>query len=321
MPLPKIKQGQILTHSDKNPLVSVIVPTYSRSEMLLRALNSLNAQTYPNLEIIVVDDNGMGSQQQLATQIKLESLHFRSGVTLRYAIRKENGGGALARNTGIEVANGEFIAFLDDDDEYLPRKIEMQMGTIMEDNKIALVYTHCKAVDDSGRVIFYRYVPKGASLFEQAYYGCIAATSQWLVRRNALLEVGGFSDVPAKQDSIALYKLLLAGYEIRCVPEILSIYHEHNAGRISNGGKALVGERNYDLLIRGSYDRFSLNHRRRIEHAIRYRVGMLLWRSSKQWQAVASMMTSFLLAPAAFTKKLSWQVGHMAKQAIIRRMR
>lgn len=297
--------------------MSVIVPTYSRSEMLIRALYSLNAQTYPNLEIIVVDDNGRGSQQQLATWEKLKSLHFRDGITLIYVIREENGGGALARNTGIEAANGEFVAFLDDDDEYLSQKIETQINAIREDDNIALVYTHCRSIDDNGGTIFYRRISNGIPLFEQAYCGCIAATSQWLVRRDVLFKIGGFSDTPAKQDSITLYKLLLAGYAIRCVPEILAVYHEHSANRISNSGKTFIGERNYDKLIRDSYGRFSFNHRRRIEHAIRYRMGMLLWHNGKRGHAVLLVMTSFLLAPAAFTKKFAWQIGHAVKQAIV----
>lgn len=306
----------MLIEATDDPLVSVVIPTYSRSDMLIRALESVNAQTYPSIEIVVVDDNGVGTDQQLETQVRVLSFQTRSGVELRYIVREKNGGGSLARNTGVDEAAADFIAFLDDDDEFFPRKIELQMEA-MADPNVALTYAHCKGVQPDGKEIYYRRICNGWPLFEQAYCGCIAATSQWLVRKDALLSVGLFSNTPAKQDSILMYKLLSAGYEIRCVPEVLSVYYDDpGVARISTSGRTLTGELNYDRLIRGSFNRFTPNQRRRLEHAMRYRVGMLLVGMGRLGEGVSQLLSSFALAPAAFIGKAYRIVGHSAKQSL-----
>ena len=142
------------------PLVSVVIPTYSRSDMLTRALESVNSQTYSNIEIVVVDDNGKGTNQQLETQARVLAFETRPGVELRYVVREKNGGGSLARNTGIDASKADFVAFLDDDDEFLPRKLELQMEP-MSDPNVSLTYAHCKGVQSDGTEIYYRRVCNG----------------------------------------------------------------------------------------------------------------------------------------------------------------
>lgn len=299
------KEDSVNSKTDESrALVSVVVPTYSRPAMLIAALRSINNQTYPLLEVVVVDDNGEGTLLQLETQKSIESVTFREGITLNYVVRKENGGGAVARNTGIKAAHGEYIAFLDDDDVWLPEKVEKQISVMIGHPNVALSYGHCRAILDDGSTVEYRRVVNGNALLEQALCGCIAATSQWIVRKSALVEVGCFSDSPSKQDSILLYKLLLAGYEIRCVPEVLSIYNDKSFGRISTSGKALIGERNYAHLIQSSLDRFTPSERRRIEAAIRYRLGRLLWLGGEKVPAAVQLLASFIAAPISFFSKL-----------------
>lgn len=298
-------------------LVSVVVPTYARSEMLLRALDSLNRQTYSPLEIIVVDDNGAGCEQQLETQARVSSFSPRAGISLKYVARAKNGGGAMARNTGIEAAVGDYIAFLDDDDEYLPSKVELQMQAL-RDSGAAFCYAHCKTVvDGTGKEIYYRRACEGVPLFEQAYCGCIAATSQWLVRKDALFAVGCFTDTPSKQDSILLYKLLLAGYTVCCVSEILSLYHEdEGVARISTRGKTLVGERKYAKMIRDSFDRFTPSQRRKLDHAMKWREATLLWAQHARSEAFPLYASAFVDEPVSACKKLAWSACHVAKQAM-----
>lgn len=297
------------------PLVSIVVPTYARSQMLLRSLESLNRQTYSPLEIIVVDDNGVGSKQQCETQSRIETFIPRKDIVLTYVVREENGGGAKARNSGIEIAQGSYIAFLDDDDEYLPEKIERQVH-VLRDSGADFCYAHCKAIiDETGKEIIYHRICEGLPLFEQAYCGCIAATSQWLVRKEALLAVGGFTDTPAKQDSILLYKMLLAGYTVCCVPEVLSLYHEDmGVARISTRGKTLVGEQKYAKMIRDSFDRFTPGERRKLEHAMKWREADLLWAQRSRSEAFSLYFAAFLADPLSAGKKLGWNAGHCLKQ-------
>jgi glycosyltransferase involved in cell wall biosynthesis len=105
------------------PLVSVVIPTYNCAEFICEALDSVLAQTYPRLEIIVVDD-GSTDDTRKRVQMYGDRIHY---------IRKENGGISSARNTGIKMATGEFIALLDADDLWHPQKLERQM-LILQDN-------------------------------------------------------------------------------------------------------------------------------------------------------------------------------------------
>ncbi|MBN1445976.1 MAG: glycosyltransferase family 2 protein [Candidatus Omnitrophica bacterium] len=101
------------------PLVSVIIPVYNRAELLDRTLKSILSQTYKNLEIIVIDD---GSSEDIKTIINT----FGDGRTV-YLKHNANKGISAARNTGLAAAKGDFIEFLDSDDEYLPEKTERQI--------------------------------------------------------------------------------------------------------------------------------------------------------------------------------------------------
>lgn len=109
----------------ENPLVSVVIPTYKRPGMLGRAIDSALNQTYENIEIIVVDDNDENSEYRKETEKFMEK--YSQTENLHYIKHKKNKNGAAARNTGIRNANGKYIAFLDDDDKYLSKKIELQV--------------------------------------------------------------------------------------------------------------------------------------------------------------------------------------------------
>jgi glycosyltransferase involved in cell wall biosynthesis len=114
------------------PLVTVVMPTWNRPQLLLEAIASVDAQTFPSVEIIVVNDGGMGVQ------------HLLSGLALRrpltYLAHQENRGLAAARNTALQHARGRFIAYLDDDDRFLPTHVETLIAAA-ERTGYAVVYT------------------------------------------------------------------------------------------------------------------------------------------------------------------------------------
>ena len=111
-------------------LVSVIIPTYSRSTFITRAIDSVLGQTYHPIEIIVVDDNGKGTPQQIETQKILQT--YIDDNKIRYITHERNKNGSAARNTGIEASRGEYVTFLDDDDEYLSEKVAREVEAIEE---------------------------------------------------------------------------------------------------------------------------------------------------------------------------------------------
>ncbi|RLF83553.1 glycosyl transferase, partial [Thermococci archaeon] len=101
------------------PTVSVIIPTYNRANLLKRAIASVLNQTFTDFELIVVDDASPDNTPEVVRSI--------NDGRIRYVRLKKNSGGPVARNTGIRKARGRFIALLDDDDEWLPNRLELQI--------------------------------------------------------------------------------------------------------------------------------------------------------------------------------------------------
>lgn len=116
------------------PLISVIIPTFNRATLLPRALQSARQQTYPNLEILVVDD--------ASTDNTREVVAASGDPRIKYLRHDSNRGGAVARNTGLKAARGDYMAFLDSDDEWLPEKLARQMEAI---DKSGALFCYCQS--------------------------------------------------------------------------------------------------------------------------------------------------------------------------------
>ena len=123
-----------MNNSKKEPMISVIIPVYNRVELLPESINSVINQTYKNYEIIIIDDGS-------STDIKRIIQKFKN-PNIKYVKHNKNKGAAVARNTGIKVSKGKYIAFQDSDDEWHPEKLEKQMKKIRNTpKKIGVVYT------------------------------------------------------------------------------------------------------------------------------------------------------------------------------------
>ncbi len=224
-----------------SPKVSIIIPTYNRTEYLKKAIQSALNQTYKEIEVIVVDDNK--NKPEIREWVEMLMKEYPQVL---YVQNDKNLGGGRNRNRGIEAATGELIAFLDDDDYFEPDKIQMQTECYQShaDDNVGLIYCYARAVSVSGKTIgTYENNDEGRPIYEHMLK-CLAGTSLWFVPKNVLIEVGMFEDVPSKQDSITLLKILAAGYNVYRVPQILVNYLEDNEGKISG-----TGERNIEGLI------------------------------------------------------------------------
>ncbi len=234
-------------------LISVVIPTYSRNDTLKRAIGSVLCQTYENFEIIVVDDNPADSEWRKSTaSIMAEYTDPR----VRYIQNEKNMGGGLTRNEGIKASKGEYIAFLDDDDEYMPERLEKQLKVFLDskNDKLALVYCYAKFINKQGTSTYSdRRDFRGNCLFEAMAENCIAATSQWMVKKDKIVEVGCFPDVPCKQDSQTILRLLKAGYEVDVLPEELSLYYDVVHVISGAGKKNILGETLYREECRKMY--------------------------------------------------------------------
>ena len=169
------------------PLISVIIPTYNRGPLLGRAIDSVLAQSYGNIEVIVVDDGSNDDSEAVVRSI-LDARLF-------YIRLEKNLGGAMARNTGIRAAKGQYIAFQDSDDEWMPDKLEKQMQVFNSaDADIGVVYCGFIFVRGNDR----KYIPARAvikrkeNVYEQLLSENFVSTQTLLVKREVFDRVGVF---------------------------------------------------------------------------------------------------------------------------------
>jgi hypothetical protein len=215
-----------MTRQSLLPLVSVIIPTHDRSALLQQAVESVLAQTYPNLEVIVVDD---GSADDTA------AVMARYDGRLHY-IRQANQGVAAARNAGYRAAAGEYLAFLDDDDLYLAHKIERQVRLLSDQSHLGLVHCRYYRADGEGNYLDkVGLLPTGDARELLLYWNFVWIGGP-LIRRTCLERVGLFSlDVPSVTADWDLWlRVALAGYHFGCVQEPLGVYRVHAESMMSD---------------------------------------------------------------------------------------
>ena len=171
----------------EEPTVSVVIPTYDRPEMLRWAVESVVQQTYDSVELLVVDDHSPTPASETLERIETDTL--RSVECIRH---DENRGGSAARTTGIEGASGAWVAFLDDDDEWKPTKLEKQVERITSaSGDVVLVYTGIRQVGEDGSTNAVKTPTVEGDVLEQLLRGnFIGSYSAAMVNSEAIERVG-----------------------------------------------------------------------------------------------------------------------------------
>jgi glycosyltransferase involved in cell wall biosynthesis len=155
-----------------------------------------------------------------------------------------NSGAPVARNTGIQMASCEWIALVDDDDEWFPQKLEKQWSLIQgsDEPKLGLVYTWAKAVGVNGLSSYESKAIERGDVRRALLTTNFIMSASVLVRKEAMLRSGLFDDsMPSCQDWDMWVRLAMAGYNFDVVDEILTIYHRHGGESIGLGGRARLG--------------------------------------------------------------------------------
>lgn len=204
----------------KNQIVSIIIPTYKNRGGLTLSIDSALKQTYPNIEIIVIDDNSPKSLERNTTEKLMEK--YRDNEQVHYIRHEVNKNGAAARNTGIKAAKGEFIAFLDDDDEFLPEKIAKQVQFMNAHQEFDAVYNYSYVNDKEEMITPY----EGNASIPLLMCRTKMFTPALMFRKSALDDIGGFNeDFRRHQDYELLLKFFDHGYVIGCLKEYLTSVH------------------------------------------------------------------------------------------------
>ena len=218
---------------NKQPLVSAVIPTYGRSEMLKRAIGSVLNQTYDNIEIIVVDDNDSDSEDRKRTESALQK--YLQNDQIVYLKHEKNAGGCAARNTGIDAANGEYIGFLDDDDEWLPEFIAKHLEKLSSGADV--VYCNYFLVNDlSGKdKLEMKPSNKRGNVFNNLLRGwCPATTSMFLVKKVCFEQSGNFDDSLQSFQDYDMWLNLSRSYKFDYCEEPLIVKYKHDFEQLAS---------------------------------------------------------------------------------------
>lgn len=227
----------------KIPIVSILIPTYNREKKLHRALTSVLSQSFSNFEVIIIDDGSSCDLNKYISNI--------GDYRIRYIRHAQRMGGSAARNTGIRNASGELLAFLDDDDEWLPTKLEKQIAKYVEnEGKFKIIYTGYNSVDESSSNTRFSVLPtRRGDVFIPMLSSCILAQSTVLVEKKCFDKIGLYDEsLPACQDR-DIFLRLSRHFLFDFVPEALVKKYFHKAEIVSISNNATCRMRGLELTI------------------------------------------------------------------------
>lgn len=225
--------------------VTVIMAFYKGERYVREALESIAAQTRPPLEVIVIDDGSPVGGEHADAGALIES--FRLPFAPRI-VRQGNAGQSAARNAGIRVARGEYIAFLDQDDAWRPDHLERLVAAIERDAGLAWVYGDFDLVDESGSTLTQAYLPTTGVLLDRRTIGDLVRTdimalpSASILRRRALVAERGFDRrLSGYEDDELVIRLFRAGWRIAPALDVRTRYRTHGAN--ASGSVAFLRSR------------------------------------------------------------------------------
>ena len=175
-----------------NKLVSVLIPSYGGGQYLDRTVDSVLAQTYPYLEVIVVDDNGVGTENQKKTQAVIDA--YKDEKRVIYICHEVNRNGSAARNTGFAHSKGDYICLLDDDDEFMPDKLERQVAALEQHPECGLTYCSREMYVNEKRTGLMRALPSDDYLYDLLTHRRGISSGTLMVRREVWEQLNGFNE-------------------------------------------------------------------------------------------------------------------------------
>ena len=283
-----------------DPKVSVIIPTYNRAELLPRAINSVLDQSYYDYEIVIIDDCSADNTGDVIAKF--------TDQRIRLIRHERNKGQSAAINTGIANARGEYIAFLDDDDEWLPNKLEGQMAVFQSSPpEVALVYGWMDRIEDStGRLIpSYRNTFKGDIFEHSLALNIPGPTIVVLVRASVAREVDGYDKRLTRYNDADFICRVTQRYEVAVLPEVVAKAHfEHEHEQMGeNTPRYLTDAAKF---LRNHMDRFEdeLNKRPRTLAILLRRLASVEMMRNNRRAALSALAYAFRLDPIGVTSAI-----------------
>ncbi|MDA3838156.1 MAG: glycosyltransferase family 2 protein [Candidatus Delongbacteria bacterium] len=235
-----------------NNLVSIIIPTHNRAELLKRAIESALNQTYSKHEIIVIDDGSTDNTKEIVDSFK--------NMRIKYLKNESSLGGAGTRNVGIKHSSGEFIAFLDDDDIWYNNKLELQIKKIRESEEAVLCTCGLRVLYSKSKLKYFNFPKlKDVDFNSMLFNNRVGITSTALVKKAAIDEVGPFDiSLPAREEYELWIRLSKIGKLVSVNKPLLDYYiHEDQKQISANINKFIKANKLIQQKYSADYKQFS----------------------------------------------------------------
>lgn len=278
--------------------VSIIVPTYERSEFLERAVKSILEQSYENIEVIVIDDNLYNSDDSKRV---FDTINSIGDKRVKYVKTAGKTGGGAARNFGLKAMTGDFVGFLDDDDIYLENKIRDQVR-FMEENKLDFSFQDVYLYSTDEKLVEFRKLDfcksfDKKSLIKEHILHSIAPTSVYMATKDMVSRSKGFGEVKVGQDFFFFLNCVEAGGEFGYLPGAYVKQYLHNQGRISLGKNKIEGENLLFHFKKKYFYLLSCSEKRYVRFRHMAVMAFTYFRSGKKAKAMFSFALTFLYSP------------------------
>lgn len=299
-------------------LVSVIIATYHRDNELYEALFSLTKQTYKYLDIIVVDDNA-DTEWNTKVAMHVEKIQQERDVNIHYIKNEYNLGSAATRNVGVAAARGEYITFLDDDDIYLPEKIEMQLEDMITQNAdygltdLYLYNEKEEVIDKRIRTYIKDMSTRELMRYHLLYH--MTGTDTLMFKTEYLRKIGGFPEIDVGDEFYLMKEAILGKgkciYSPHCY--VKAFVHVGKTAGLSSGQRKIDGENN---LYEEKKKYFNFLDKKDIRYVKMRHYAVIAFAElrSKRFVAFASdVIRAFVSAPVASVRMFLEHIGSVKK--------
>jgi len=212
----------------ENPQISIIIPTYNRPHFLKEAISSVLSQNYQDFEIIVVDDGSTDNTKEAIKSINNKRIIY---------LYQKHKGRSVARNRAIEIARGKYLAFLDDDDLFLPGKLKKQIEILEKNKDYGMVYTSALNIDEKGNVQDFVYrATKSGNIYKNVAFliPLVVILPTVMVRKDIVTSLNGFDEKMRRFEDTDMWRRIAKRYNICAIKEPLTKICAHRGNQMEH---------------------------------------------------------------------------------------
>lgn len=283
--------------------VTVVMPTFNRSELIESSVKSVLAQTYKNIELIIIDDNFPGSDARDKTKNIISNINDKRII---YVENDINCGPSLSRNKGISLATGDYLTFLDDDDEYVNTKIEKQVN-YMIDNNLDLCF--CDGAIYNTNNVLLKEKKRGNllglnknELLRIHLTEHLTGTNTMMFKTNFLRKIGGFDNVKAAEEYYLTTKTIEANGKIGNVELPLTKTYLHTGKHITTSNTKIITENDLFVHKQSYFNVLSKKDIKQIKCRHYATLGYAYFKCRKLFKCFNACVHGFLISPKIFLK-------------------